>query len=236
MGNIKLSQAVAYALDDMNAGDAEYARAYRFAVRALDEIRLDITGIIHIAKLCVNSDLTVDLPDDFIRETKIGIFGEKGNIIGLTRSDNLNRLENATEGVEESNPHYFDTDEAFGNFVNQSLGKGSYTNVGFYNISYGERKIYLDADFTHSEIALEYLKREEQDGEYCVDERLLEAVAAYILYRWYKAKKGASVGERREFERLWHKEKRNAKFRIKKPMLQNMNQSARESVKAGLKS
>lgn len=236
MGNIKLSQAVSYALDDLQAGDAEYARAYRFAIRALDELRLDITGQLGVAKLCVNSDLTVDLPEDFIRETKVGVYGINGNIIGLTRSDNLNREEDCFEYEEGTNPSYFDTDENFGNFVNQSLGKGSYSNIGFFRIDYNERKIYLNAEFTYSEVVIEYLKREEIDGEYCVDERLLESVAAYILYRWYKAKKNTSIGERREFERLWHKEKRNAKYRIKKPLIQDMNQSARESVKGGLKS
>ena len=236
MGNIKLSQAVAYALDDMNAGDAEYARAYRFAIRALDELRLDITGQQGTATLCVNSDLTVDLPDDFIRETKVGVYGINGNIIGLTRSDNLNREETATDIEEGSNTPYFDTDDNFGDFVNQSLGKGSYSDIGFFSIDYGERKIYLNTEFTYSEVVLQYLKKEQIEGEYCVDERLLESVAAYILYRYYKAKKGASIGERREFERLWHKEKRNAKFRIKKPMIQDMNRNARESVKGGLKS
>lgn len=234
MAKVKLSQAVSYALDEMNYGDAEYARAYRFAIRALDDLNLDITGEITREVLCVNNDLTVDLPDNFIKETRVGVYGQNGKIIGLTRSNNLTS-NIYCDTSDDSNPVYYTSDEHFGGFVNQSLGRGSYTNIGFFNIDYTARKIYLNAEFTYSEIVIEYLKREEVDGEYCIDERLLEAVAAYIRWKWSIAKKGTSIGERREYERLWHKEKENAKYRIKRPMLQDFNRDARESVKEGIK-
>jgi hypothetical protein len=238
MGKVKLSQAVSYALDEMNYGSAEYARAYRFAIRALDELRLDITGQSATCTLPVNCDLTVNLPDNFIRETKVGIWGANNNIVGLTRSNDLS-FETTIQDYEYTDPnenYYKLNDERFNTYVTESLGKGSYANVGYFRIDYEARIIVLNPEFTYSEIVVEYLKKEEIDGEYCVDERLLESVAAYIRYKWHIGKKGTSVGERREYERLWHKEKRNAKYRIKKPLIQDMNRSAREGTKGGLKS
>ena len=72
MATVKLSLAVSYFFDTENYGDAEYAKAYRIAVRCLrNEIELDIDGKICKAKLCIGKDKIAKLPDNFIREVDV---------------------------------------------------------------------------------------------------------------------------------------------------------------------
>jgi len=72
MATIKLSAIVGQALDVDNFGDAEYAKAYRLAVRCLrNEIELDILGSICKTKVCIGKDKIASLPDNFIREIEV---------------------------------------------------------------------------------------------------------------------------------------------------------------------
>lgn len=72
MAKIKLSQIVGQFLDVENYSDAEYARAYRFAVRCLrNEIELDIQGKICKETICIGEDKIAKLPDNFIKEIEV---------------------------------------------------------------------------------------------------------------------------------------------------------------------
>src|SRR5690606_38149757 len=87
--NIKLSEIVGMALDQFNLGKQEYARFYRFAIRGLRNLNWDVTGTAKEVPIPVSCDLTAPLPDDFLKEIKVGVAGPDGQISALTRNNNL---------------------------------------------------------------------------------------------------------------------------------------------------
>jgi hypothetical protein len=209
------------------------------AIRGWKELELDITGVPKTALLTVSCDKTVDLPDNFIKETNVGVLNEKNEIASLTRNDNLISDLDDCATVQYDNTDYlnFEDDERFDQYIyQQSYGRGSYNTIGEFKIDMGANRIILNPDFKYSEVIVEYLGREEFEGEYTIDTRLVDALVAYIAWKYNKGKKGVSVGVADALMRDYIREKSNAKFRIKRPTIPDMNQSSRIHTKMSLKS
>jgi hypothetical protein len=235
----KLSQVVGIFLDEIQGGQAEYARCYRMAIRGWKELELDITGVPKTVLLTVSCDKTVDLPDNFIKETNVGVLNEKNEIASLTRNDNLISDLDDCATVQYDNTDFlnFEDDERFDQYIyQQSYGRGSYNTIGEFKIDMGANRIILNPDFKYSEITVEYLGREEFEGEYTIDTRLVDALVAYIRWRYNIGKKGVSFGIAQAMMQEYIREKNNAKFRIKRPTIPDMNQSSRIHTKMSLKS
>jgi len=235
----KLSAVVGIFLDEIQGGQAEYARCYRMAIRGWKELELDITGVPLTVFLPVASDNTADLPDNFIKETNVGVLNGKGEIASLTRNNNLiSNLDGCATVQHDTDILAFDNDEKFDNYIYQqaSYGLGSYNHIGEFKVDMSANLIILNPDFNCGEIVLEYLGREEFEGEYTIDTRLVDALAAYIRWRYNIGKKGVGFGTAQAMMQEYIREKNNAKFRIKRPTIADMNQSARIHTKIGLKS
>lgn len=66
------------------------SRIYVTALSGLRELHLDVNGVVKIAELSINDNDTVDLPNDFINYSKIGICGSDGRIHTLGRDNSIN--------------------------------------------------------------------------------------------------------------------------------------------------
>jgi hypothetical protein len=235
----KLSAVVGIFLDEIQGGQAEYARCYRMAIRGFKELDLDITAVPKTVMLEVSCDKTADLPDDFIKDTNLGVLNEKGEIASLTRNDNLiTDLDDcAIVQYQESDFLNFENDDTFDTFIyQQSYGKGSYNTIGEFKIDTGASQIVLDPDFKYTQILLEYVAREQFEGEYLIDVRLVDALVAYIRWRYNIGKKGVGFGTAQAMMQEYLREKSNARYRIKVPTISDMNQNSRIHTKMSLKS
>lgn len=235
---VKLSSIVSQYLDLYNLGKAEYARAYRIAVRGWRELNWDIVGAIKKVTLSIPANKVVPLPDDFISEVDLGETNFNGGIRSFTRTTNFNGknylfpdVTNVRDGLT---PDYLVTDYTIGDY---SLGAGSYNNVGYYYIDKNKHQIILDPESVGSEIVLKYLSYSGKDcDDHELNELATEALISFLDWQLSKVDKRISLAEKRDKERAWYNEKSKAKLRIKRLTVADLNQSARESVKMGLKS
>lgn len=242
MAKIKLNQLVGEFLDEINGGAAEFARAYRMAVRANRKMKMDLTGKVETVCLTLNSALIVEIPEDSIRVEKVGIMNEQtGKIMGLTENKSLSFNTGChMEDEEEEESDELDLgrrnefsfgDDRFDQYIGESLGKGGYRNIGEYRISEEEGIIVFSPEFCHSDVTLEYISNKDNDGDVCVNALVGEAIIAEIRNKWHIAKKGTTGFDKQFYKHESKVEKNNARFRLKKPKLQDMNRFARQSNK-----
>lgn len=238
-----LDSVVSNFLMESGYGDAEYTRAYHIGLRGLKELLIDIDlGDIYTAKLFINPDGTANTPEDCLKVVRIyRLLGDRE--VSLTRNKDLSKLGRVC-GVNcrpscNCNRHNVRPDPRYGTspyWDGGSLGKGSWENNGEYYIS-GDL-IYLDTRFGNScNIFVDYkaLPCDEREEPY-VHEYIKEAVISYIRWKFHINRKNQDKWDKQYFEKEWHREKRNARYRIKAPTKQELNQISRQSTKLGLKS
>ena len=236
MAKTKMKSIVGNFLDEINGGKTEFARAYRMAVLVNRNLKWDLTGKLKTECIKVNEDRTATIPDHSLKVKKVSIRDEStGKLVGLTKNNNLSfstkELSEELDFERENVYHLGDDDEVFNTYITESLGKGGYRNIGEYRISEKEGIVVLSPDFCYSEIVLEFTSSADEEGDVCVNELVADALLAGIRFRWHVAKKGVTAFDKQFYKAEWIKEKRNARYRLKKPNIQDMNRIARQSTK-----
>lgn len=240
---MKLSEIVGMALDEFNLGKNEYARFYRFAIRGLRNLNWDVTGYPKEVEICLDCDLTAKLPDDFLREIKVGVDIGNGEISALTRNDNLSlnglgscdRLTNHAGYNYGYYGYYGSTRNSYN--IGGSLGVGSHANIGEFKIDMESGLIVLAPDFCHSTIILRYLSCTEMNGQdLSIHEFASEALVSFIKWKFMVGNRKYSQGERLEAKNDYFTAKKVANIRLHAMTQQDMNQAARTSVKGSIRS
>lgn len=234
-----LDSVVSNFLMESGYGDADYTRAYHIGLRGLKELIADtnVQGV-YTAKLFIEGDGTAYLPEDCLKVTRIYKM-QGGTPVSLTRNPDRSKLgfdncynetppqhcrKNVRGRIENTSPFW----------EGGSLGVGSYKNNGEYFIN-GD-VVYLSPSLCATDVFVDYKALPSNEEDYLVHEYLVEAVIAYIRWKFHINRKNQDKWDKQYFEKEWHREKRNAVYRLKAPMKQDLNQAARKNTKMGLKS
>jgi hypothetical protein len=193
----------------------QYARHLQFAISGLREMNIDTSGVPTTVILNINDNHTVNLPNDFLNYTRIGILGFNGqiadlginqNLLGLIASDNCGNPQVPT-GRSQANTMI--TDSGFGigdtfgdNYRNGELmgrffgiGGGNNSN-GYYNIKRGDNVLILSTTVAH-QIILEYIADiKKVDGNFNVHPFLIEALKFYMYWKSIKMNDSKGLGEK----------------------------------------
>ena len=86
---ILLDECINSYLDESEQGNQKYFKCWNLAFRAMTELGLDFFYTVKSVKLPVNQNLTVNLPEDYLNYTKVGILNAQGEIIPLEFNNNL---------------------------------------------------------------------------------------------------------------------------------------------------
>lgn len=242
-----LRHIVADFLMEADLGQDKFTRAYHIGVRGIKELAFDVTGENKTAQLFIQPDGTADLPTDCLKVTKIGILRD-GKLRALTRNRDISKagrlnLSNCDTpcgsddgSCREKMPENIVGHSGYTTY-SASLGTGSWTNIGEYRMD-GEL-VYFDPSFIgRCDVYVEYNSFNDEDelGDMYVHPYAREAVISWIRWKFNINTKTQYKQDKGYYERLWHNEKRKAKYRLKSSNLQEMNQSARQHTKGGLKS
>lgn len=235
MANIALSAVVGEFLDTIRGGEAEYALAYRMAMRGLRVLNWDVIGENVEVELPVECDMTVCLPDGFVNLVRVGIVNDKGELVPLTENQNLTMYEGGAGSPLSGLRDIPNQLSAYHNVSSYSLGVGSYANYGTYRVDLDQHRIILNPDFCHSCVVLMYLRRTEKDSDYLFNELGADALFSYIDWQWHVNKSGISTYEKEVKKNEWLRQKRIANQRIKNTTRQVMSQISRQATRQGLK-
>lgn len=257
MGNphlqfVSINDCVTAYMDESEQGVHKQFKLTQLAFRAMDELGLDFFYRVKSAKLPVNSNLTVNLPQDYLNYSKVGVLNSKGEVVPMIYNNKLTTYADLLPDRLEKTQDYslFNWSSpatgVFYNFWNGSTFGALYgvpsgaPYVGSFKIDEYAGIILLNELFNYEYIILEYLAAPTSDGlDYYVPIQFKEAIIAYLAWKDIKSmpttRKG-SLGDKRDRRHEYYNERRLAiarykPFRATEAYELNM-QSQRLTVKA----
>lgn len=237
MSRIPLKTIVAELIDSKDSSSHEFRRMYNIGVRGVREFNTDIVGNFSTKLLNVNANKTVDLPEDYLSFSKIGVINEKGEIITLRSNPQLSNYNDGHplkadrfEGVPNLGAvtypaipynypyiyyNFFVSNQSFNLF---GIGGGG-QDIGNYKVDEECGVIIFGPYFKYDKVLLEYLGdgMDRSCDDYMIDSRAAEAMLAYI--RWKTAldnPKKYGQGLIRDYKQEYKSERLKAKMRINK--------------------
>jgi hypothetical protein len=214
-----------------------------YALRGIREMGFDIMKKIKSLRLDVNEATnTVDLPDDFVDYTKIGIVGGDGLIYVFGENKNQNMaMQYVTDAlgnpVDSDSDGVFDREDAnlngnitgslsdfesytFRNFLYEGnlgkaygIGGGNYS--GEFRINYEQNRIELFSTTTSKEIVVEYIADEARSENPSIHIYAEEALRAFIYYKLVERKSNVPFAEKARARQEYYNERRIANARLK---------------------
>ena len=200
MSNVRytpLRTVVSMFLDTHQKSMSDFDRAWVMAFRALTVLNYSISALPKTIRIPVSGNKTVNLPPDYISWTKIGVLNNAGEVCSI-------KVNNALSTFKDTNPNRIsqltaDVNDAVPAIVGVPYFLNYYQNGLYYNlfgvggglIQYGECRvdernnvIILSEDFPYTSVILEYLSGPEQDEDYTIETPLVEAVIAFIEWKF----------------------------------------------------
>lgn len=227
--------------DYVNNASSTIVRNY--ALRAIRELGFDVQKRVKSLKLEVNDDNnTVELPDDYVDYTKIGVVGGDGLIYVFGENKNISSsmkyVEDASGNpIDSDNDGVFDRVEAkqigvtasslsdyesytFRNFLYEGnigraygIGGGQYS--GEFRINNEQNRIELYSTTGYTEVVIEYIADEARSKNPSVHLYAEGAVQAYIHYKLVERKSNVPQSEKARARQQFYNERRLANARIK---------------------
>ena len=178
----------------------DYEHLLTLMVRGLEDLHYDVNGYMKRKEIEPDSMGTVQLPDDFVKEVKIGVVTAGGGLVFLGRNQNIfkeldncgnisspqqNNLAYGIGTASSSSVNHYQNGEIIGAYY----GVGGRSTAGEFRMNRAENRIELSSNLTSSVVVLDYIARPEQvNGKFHVHEFLREPLMRYAMWksqRWF---------------------------------------------------
>ena len=246
---IKLSDAVNMYIDEARLTTKDFRRLWAMAFRGLQEIGLDVSWSPKITVLPVNSNLTCDLPDDYLEYVRVGLFNQSGEVSTLKVNESLTRYRDTLStrlsdtasqtgaGMTVPNyPYWFGYwDEDYEHYF--GVGSGL-VQAGECRLDSQNRVIIFDPQFGYGSVVLEYICSPVMDDDYTIDFRCQEALISFLRWKDIQSLPSTrlvNINEKNMREREYYSQKKLARKRLKPFRLQVAEQYIREAATYGVK-
>lgn len=191
---IEIDECITDYMNEAEISNHKYFKLWHIAFRGMTELGLDFFYQIQSVKLPINANLTVNLPNNYLNYTKVGVLNSVGEIIPLGYNSNLTTFSDLQpqrlQQTQDANlifPYYQQTPIWY-NYWNN----GAYNNiyglpsgfpyVGSFKIDTQNGVILLNETFGYEYIMLEYVASP-SEGESCrIPLQFKEAMISYL--RW----------------------------------------------------
>ena len=226
----------------------KYMQMLDIGIRGVKELTFDTTQEVKVTSLTLNSNLTADLPCDYVKYRRIGVYknqdyyslGLDENMpmpIGVDGCGNpINR--SVTEDTDNLENVYWMINYRGGENTGGIYGLGGGNNEnGYYRIDKENNQIVFSSEFGGSSVVVEYISDGSGDsGQYEIHVFAEEALRAYIWWKHLQRRKYIPLQEKESARRDWYNEKRLAVARFssfnKEEALQTSRRQFRQSPKA----
>lgn len=191
---VGLDECVLEYLNEAELSQSKYFKIWHLAWRALTELGLDAFFSVRAVKIPVNSNLTANLPADYLQYSKIGVLNQQGEIIPMGVNNKLTvafdlmptRLQQTQDNsipteINSNGILWYNYWNGDGYTQIYGLPSGS-PNVGSFKIDNANGVIVLSENFSYEYVMLEYIASPKEGGEYYLPIQFKEAVIAYL--RW----------------------------------------------------
>lgn len=246
MVKVTLDSIVREWLFENGATEHKYPKMLSLALGCLRTLNMDVSGSPVARLLPVNSNNTVDLPNDFISLVTLGIYDTAGNVRPLYPAftkgkdvliDNCGNIQtsngsgNTREVIYwESNDHsYYNFGEVTGGFF--GLGGGQNVN-GYYTVNAERGYIALDNYAGGDTIYMEYLSDlKRTDGQFTIHPYIIDTVKSYLSWKSVENNFNIPLNHKEVSRRNYIIEKKKSVSRFKSFTKDEMLQSFRKGNK-----
>jgi hypothetical protein len=231
--------------EDDYAGNASDTQIRTHALRGIREMGFDMSKKIRSLVLTINSaNNTVELPDDFVDWTKVGIVGSDGLVYVLGENKNINysqayqdghgiKVTDSEDAADSDGDGVFDriddkspteSTSSFNSAVfrdhyyghqNAIYGAGGGRYKGEFRVNLDQNRIEVSPVSGVSEVVIEYVADEGRSKNPSVHVYLEEALMAYMYYKIVERKASVPANEKARARQEYYNERRKANGRIK---------------------
>jgi hypothetical protein len=216
----------------------------------MEQLGLDFFYGIKAVRLPVNSNMTVDLPNDYLNWTKVGVLNDRGEIIPMYYNDKLttfsdlqtNRIERTTDdtlGWDEWNTNTWCNYWNGSSYVNIYGVPSGQPFVGNFKVDTANGVILLNEHFRYDYVMLEYVSSPNENEDYHLPLQFREALIAWLAWKDSNAKNIKShmmLGDKRDKRHEFYNERKNAIARWKPIRKQEIYQASQEMTRLAVKS
>jgi hypothetical protein len=246
---ISIDSIVRDYLEEGEFSNHKYYKCWNLAFRGMEQLGLDFFYHIKSAKLPVKENKTVELPNDYINYTKIGVFNSKGEVIPLKYNSKLTNyaslLPDRLSKTEDNTlfNYYSPQSGIFYNYWNGSAYGNLYgipsgsPFVGNFKIDAVNSLILLDDNFFYDYVVVEYISSPTEGQEYYIPVQFREALIAFVAWKDMtgNSKYHAQLGEKRDRRHEFYNERRLANARYRPFYLDEAYELALESTRLTVK-
>jgi hypothetical protein len=210
---------------------------------------IDFFYRVQSVKLPINANLTVDIPNNYINWTKVGILNSDGSIIPLYYNSNFTSfadlLPERVEKVDDTQSAWMQWNNntwcnvwdgsAYGNVYGVPSGEPF---VGQFKIDTENSVIILNQNFNRDYLMLEYVCSPTEGVDYHLPLHFREALIAWLWWKDGNAKSIRShfeLGARRDWRHEFYNERRNAIARWKPTRNEEVYQGSQEQTRLAIK-
>lgn len=249
---ITLDECINAYLNESEQGIHKYYKLWHLAFDCMNELGLDFFYQIRSVKLPINSNLTVNLPSDYLNYSKVGVLNDRGEIIPLGYNNKLttysdlsaNRVQNTTDNtIFDFN--LFNNPFFFNNFWTGSFYETLYgipsggPFLGGFKIDITNGIILLNETFGYSYLMLEYVASPEQGQQYYIPIQFKQALIAYLRWRDIASLPASShfnLGDKQLRRKDYYNERRLAIARYRPIYLEDAYIASQEQTRLVVKS
>ena len=248
---ITLDSVINMYLDRSEQSNHKYFKCWHIGFEGMDKLGLDVFYSIKSVKLPTNANLTVTLPADCLKVSKVGVFNEQGCVIPLSNNNTL------STAFDLQPTRLAQTQDASIVTIEQNNGIGwynywnGYTNgtlygvpsgapfVGSYKIDNGNGVVVLNETFSYPYVVLEYVPSPEPGGEYYLPAQFDLALMWYIAWNdisMMPTSRKGNLGDKEQRKRNYFNERRLAIARYDPISLTDLYEWHLENTRSAVKS
>lgn len=195
-------------INESEKSNHQYAKLWHLAYRGMEDLGVDFFYAIRSVKLPILGNKTVQLPNDCLRYTKIGVLNSRGEIVPLIYNNKLTFYADAMPNRQEKtiDNNFLLWNQCISTAPFYGFGYGAYGNnsgytpiygvpsgapyQGSFNIDEANGIVLFDEHFNWEYVMIEYVSSP-QEGDACtVPFHFREAI---INWLWWKDNKVLSV-------------------------------------------
>ena len=250
MAAYKLDEVVSEWIVENGKTENHRPRLYTIAVSGLRELNMDVDGITKIVELCVNDNDTVDLPEDFMNYSKIGIVGDDGRMHCLGRDNNISLnpvcgLQGRDLTTQSSADNIYYGQEYSGAFYGLIDGNGGLFGIGggnnalgYYRLNRNTNQLWLTNlnTLARQTIVMEYIADVNSvEGDFVVNPFIIQTIKDYISWKYIAGSDKSSLGEKQIRRSEYYNSRRIAKVRYAATTVDEWAEAFRKSNTASVR-
>lgn len=246
----ELKEIVYAYMDEAQLNTASFRRLWGIAVRGVEDLNMDVVPNIKSCRLCVDGNLTAQLPEDYINWSKVGVLNEQGEVATLKYNSTLTlygstdtrRLTKNTDAIgidlgrisDLFYLNYFDYSYGYGAVNLFGISGNEATKIGDFRIDEKNGVIILDNCFPTDYLIMEYLAAPSEEDGFKVAIQAQEALIAWVSWHdiiQLAASRKVSIYDKTQRERNYYNQKRKAVGRLKPFRLQDAYNVSQDAIR-----